>query len=289
MTTHLITEISRDAIRESYIGVSDVYNPEDARAMADELRAHRTDLTRKLMVGVMAHPLSLDPNKGKGIPVCEEVRKVFPERERLASAFIADPDVMPTIHYADLYGPNAGQNVYKNLEACVEYGGPNLQAIQLDVTWPDARELARFKEAHSHAIVLQVGKKAMQAANNDPQQVVEKLHEYGNSIDYVLFDASMGRGKSMEQNELFPLLRAVQKQLPYLSLAVAGGLGPGSVRELLEPIAREFPNISIDAQGLLKRPDSPRDDLGHFVSTYGADLDRSRKYIQESCEVLDNA
>jgi hypothetical protein len=273
--------------RAPYIGVCDVYDPEEARVMVDELRGYRTNPSRKLMVGVMAHPLSLDPNKGQGIPECDDVRKVFPVRTSLASAFSDEPDVLNTIHYADLYGPNAGKNLYDNLKSCVQYGGKNLHAIQLDVAWPDIHELARFKQNHSLDIVLQVGSKAMEKADYDPRRVVEKLREYGESINYALFDLSMGKGKLMEANKMLPFLREVQRDLPHLNLSVAGGLGPESARELLEPIAREFPDISIDAQGNLKRKDTPKDALGHLVSIYAADLDRSLGYIRKSCAVLD--
>ena len=75
--------------------------------------------------------------------------------------------------------------------------------------------------------------------------------------------------------------------LPFLVLAaVAGGLGPDSVH-LLEPIAEEFPDISIDAQGRLKSADAPVDDRGHITSKVPADLARSEEYIRKSCAILD--
>jgi hypothetical protein len=270
-------------VYERYCGVCDVYSPEEAIAMAEELRRERKNPNRKVMVGVMTHPLALHPDADDP----HEVRGVFPTREELAGGFTDDPDVLNTIHYADLYGPGAGQNVFENLELCAKYGGEHLDAIQLDLTWPKPDEIKKFKEKNpSIFIILQVGEFALKEVEDDPQAVADRLREYDDSLDFVLLDMSMGKGMGMEAGELLPLLRIIRKELPYLGLAVAGGLGPDSV-DLLKPIVEEFPEVSIDAQGNIKR-DAPRDSLGHTVSTHPADLGRSKEYIQKSCAMLDN-
>lgn len=256
--------------------------------MASELRENRKNPDRKIMIGVMAHPLTLHPDTGRGDPDCDGVRDVFPTREELAGGFTDDPDVVNTIHYADLYGPHPGQNVLENLELCVQYGGENLHAIQLDLTWPKPDELAQFKERNPHIrIILQVGEFALKEVNSDPDEVVNRLRAYGDSIDHVLLDTSMGRGKGIEAAGLLPILRLIREQLPDLGLVVAGGFGPESL-DSLEPIAREFPDVSIDAQGNVKSKDAPRDALGHLVSTHPADLERSTSYIKQSCAMLDS-
>lgn len=271
---------------ENYVGACDVYSPEDARAMAKELRENRRSPDRKVMIGVMTHPLALHPEiEGPGL---DEVRKVFPTREELAGGFTDDPDVLNTIHYADLYGPRAGKNLSANLELTVEYGGENLHAIQLDVTWPDADELKGFMKKHPQIrMILQIGTFALEKAGNDPQTVINRLREYGDSIDHVLFDKSMGKGKSMNSEELLPMLRLMKKELPDIGLAVAGGLGSDSLH-LIESIAEEFPDMSIDAQGRLKPTDTPKDVKGHMHSTVPADLEISTKYIKDACKMLDN-
>ncbi|MBI5153573.1 MAG: hypothetical protein HZA36_03905 [Parcubacteria group bacterium] len=274
-------------ILESYSGVCDVYSPEEARAMAGELRKERKNPDRKVMIGVMTHPLALHPDRGIGIPECDGVREVFPTRENLAGGFIDDPDVLNTVHYADLYGPNKGKDIFENLELVVTYGDEYLHAIQIDVTWPNPNEIKKFKEKNKNiAIILQVGKFALKEVGGDHREVANRLREYGDSIDYALLDMSMGQGKGMETEGLLPLLRTIRKELPGLGLAVAGGLGPDSV-DLLEPIAREFPDVSIDAQGNVKY-NAPNDELGHALSTHPADLERSKEYIKKSCDMLDN-
>jgi hypothetical protein len=277
-----------------YFGACGVYSPDEARAMADALRSERKYPDRKVMIGVMTHRLVLRDDLGIPQEVLDEVRAEFPDREEMAAGFTDDPDVFNTVHYADLYSPDGPRkggdapDVCENLELVVKYGGENLHAIQLDVTWPSADELKRFKEKHPDvAIILQVGKFGLAEVDGDPHAVVEKLREYGDSVDYTLLDTSMGMGKGMNAERLLPMLRTIRDQLPEMGLAVAGGLGPDSV-DLLEPIAAEFPDISIDAEGNLKREDTPRDERGHILATEPVDLGRTTDYIQKSCAALDN-
>ncbi len=275
-------------LAERYSGVCDVIDPLQARAMADELRLHRRDPNRKVMIGVMAGPFSLRPEISG--PDAEEERSVFPTRDEMSLGFTDDPDVVNTVHYADLYRPEEviTRDLPESLEMIVEHGGEHLHAIQLDVTWPSVEVLDAFKDAHPEIkIVLQLGAEALKRANNDPETVVEMVDKYGDSVDYALLDMSMGKGKGLEAGGLLPMLRTLRRELPGLGLAVAGGLGPESV-DLLEPIVKEFPDISIDAQGRLKPPGSPVDAYGHLVSTVPADLERSAQYIQRSAMLLDN-
>lgn len=281
-------------VYERYFGVCDVYSPEEATVMAEELRKERKNQNRKVMIGVMTHPIVLNPDLPVPQKVRTEISKIFPTREKMAGGFTNDPDVLNTVHYADLYGPKGPRkaqespNVFQNLELVVQYGGENLDAIQLDLIWPKPEEIKKFKEEHPDIfIILQVGKFALKEVEEDPQTVINNLREYGDSVDYVLLDMSMGMGKGMEAVGLLPLLRIIREKLPYLGLAVAGGLGPDSI-DLLKSIAEEFPDVSIDAQGNVKSKDAPRDALGHTVSTHPADLERSKVYIQKSCAMLDN-
>lgn len=278
---------------EGYFGVCDVYSPAEARNMAAALRESRRNPHRKVMIGVMTHPAVLKDDPRVPHEVRDSIRGIFPAKEEMSGGFTDDPDVLNTVHYADLYGPNgprkAGESpdVYDNLELAVQYGGEHLHAIQLDLTWPSTDEIQRFKAKHPDiVIILQVGKFAIEEVGGDPQEVVGHLREYGKSVDYVLLDMSMGMGADMDASGLVSMLRTIRGELPGLGLAVAGGLGPESVG-LLEPIAREFPDISIDAQGNLKHRDAPRDDRGHLVATHPANLERSTEYIRRSSEVLD--
>jgi len=285
---------------EYYSGVCDVNTPEVARAMADKLREDRKDPNRKIMIGVMATRYSLNHDDGDDCP----------DRKDIANAFTDDPDVLNTIHFADFYNFQDGRRPWKggespdvleNLELCVQYGGEHLQAIQLDLTWPKPEIIKEFKEKHPNiSIILQVGKFALEEVEYDPQDVADKLLEYGDSIDYAMLDFSLGKGRAMTETDLTRLERIfnlIQYKLPELGLTIAGGFGrkvgpedpPGTLDPIdaLARIAKQFPNISIDAQGGLKAPDAPRSH-GHVDATTPADLAKSIEYIGETSSKLDS-
>jgi hypothetical protein len=277
----------------SYVGVCDVLSPRVARAFVLDFKKYNRDPKRKLMIGVMTSPVVLNPDLPVPKAVRDEITATFPKKEDLAKGFIDDPVVLNTIHYADLYGPKGPRgpqeapNIFKNLELCVKYGGKNLHAIQLDVNWPDPKELKGFRTKYSNiSIVLQVGKSALKACNYDPKEVVKRLKEYDNSVDHVLLDMSMGQGKAMISADLLPLLRVIRSEIPDLGLAVAGGFGPEKSEELKQ-VALEFPDISLDAQGRIKPDNAPRDSLGHLLSTISADFVKTRKYLGKNSALLD--
>jgi hypothetical protein len=291
-----------------YTGVCDVVSPEDVRAMLAELRGSRADSQRRLMIGVMTHPAVLNPESKLPDEVRKAIQSEFPTLDQLSEGFIDDEDVMNTIHYADLYGPNgprkAGEapDVLKNLEFCVEHGGPYLDAIQLDVAWPDPEALMEFRRRHPDIeIVLQVGKFSFEEDGTiDEAKVTERLSAYGKSVDHVLLDLSMGKGRQMTGEDvasLKKLMWAIQDVRPDIGLAIAGGLGAGAgsnapnqsvySMDSLREIAKDFPGMSIDAQGGLKSENALRDDKGHFIATAMADEEKSRNYIGLASEILD--
>lgn len=314
--TSLITETERpldeidhpSGYERQYTGVCDVIDPDDVRAMLAELRGSRADRNRRLMIGVMTHPAVINPSASMSEEVRQAIQSEFPTIEDLSRGFIDDPDVMNTIHYADLYGPDgprkAGEapNVLTNLEKCVEYGGPNLNAIQLDIAWPDPDALKEFRKRHPKVeIVLQLGKFSFgEDGKIDEKDVTRRLQEYGKAVDHVLLDLSMGKGRRMTEDDVAALKRlmwTIQDTTPDIGLAIAGGLGAGTrssapnqsvySMESLREIARDFPGISLDAQGGLKPDDAVKDDRGHFVATTMADSEKSQNYIGLASEILD--
>ncbi|MDD1475146.1 hypothetical protein MEO41_28355, partial [Dolichospermum sp. ST_sed4] len=127
----------------------------------------------------MTHPVVLNQDLPVPAGVRREITQTFPKRDKLADGFIDNPKVLNTIHYADLYGPKGPRgaqeapNVLGNLELCVKHGGKNLNAIQLDVTWPKPDEIKTFRSRHPEiSLVLQVNKFSLTTCNNDPQAIV---------------------------------------------------------------------------------------------------------------------
>lgn len=227
-----------------YIGITDFMEPSQVERMQVVFTQEfpRPSL-RKLHVGTMTSRKFIDdlPTRWKN---------VFLPVDRIHSVFIGGSDVlMNVLHYADY---EDGTNLYDILLKLVRYGGRYLNAIQLDMIWPDIKDLQNFHALYSDVdIILQVGQNALQIIENNPRVLVSRLKRYEGIVKYVLLDKSMGQGKGMDSIALMPFVRALYEHFPHLGVAVAGGLGPYTMH-LVAPLVFEFPDISIDAQGQLR-------------------------------------
>ncbi len=172
----------------------------------------------------------------------------FPPKESITEIFSLH-ETMNCLHYADY----DNIDVAENLKSAIRYGGLNLHALQLDMVWPNPEDIykARCSTSKKIEIILQVGKNALEQINNDPEEMVRRIISYGNNVNYILLDKSMGKGLGMDATALIPFVSAIKKYLPSLGVVVAGGLGPTSMH-LLEPLTKIFKDLSIDAQGQLR-------------------------------------
>lgn len=75
--------------------------------------------------------------------------------------------------------------------------------------------------------------------------------EYAEVVDYVLLDHSGGHGKPFNPECAHNYLRELKTKNPGIMLGVAGGLSPTTLN-LVKPLIREFPNLSIDAESNLR-------------------------------------
>lgn len=228
---------------DPYIGITDFTDPAQVIHMLDVFRRfRRPGSRRRLHVGVMMSYKTL-----RGIET--KWAKAFPPASAIADIFAFD---MPfnALHYADYDGMPSFAD---DLEAAIAYGGPKLHAVQLDMTWPDPDVVQRIAEAHPGLeIILQIGTAAMKQANDDPLRVVERLAAYKNAFHRILLDKSLGKGLGMDAGGLLPFARAIREAYPDIGLVAAGGLGPGTLG-LVAPLSQTFPDLSIDAQGRLRR------------------------------------
>lgn len=253
-----------------YVGICDFESAAQATAMAKVLAANGgADAERRLMVGVMMSYKTLNglPTKWAG---------VWPDKDELSSIFIPHHRALNTLHYADY----DGIDVLMNLLRAAGYGGFDLDAVQLDMIWPPVDDIMTFSDARQDLrIILQVNSRSLEMAGDDPTRVVERLSAYNGALDCVLLDKSMGRGKGMDAQALLPYLRAIRSGIPDLHLAVAGGLGPDTLH-LVEPIVEEFPDVSIDAQGQLRKSGDSRDPI---------DWGRATLYVQRAMQMFAEA
>lgn len=96
------------------------------------------------------------------------------------------------------------------------------------------------------------------AMAHGPAQALEDLKAVtniaeGSGPDYVLFDASHGRGQVMNPGRLLPFLSLAYEDSWFAdfgtNFGIAGGLSSETVDSLLAPIVAEFPQVSWDAEG----------------------------------------
>jgi hypothetical protein len=203
--------------------------------------------------------------------------KAFPPKEAIAGIFEAGAgETMNCLHYADY----DAVDITDNLANAIGYGGAAMNALQLDMVWPDpiavesALPLDRRPE-----VILQVGAVALEAVHSDPKKVVERLYEYEGVVDYILLDKSMGRGLGMDAVGLLPFAHAIANEFfkfDSFGLVAAGGLGPTTLN-LVEPLVEVFPNISIDAQGKLRPSGSALDPI---------DWDMAEEYLKQALALL---
>lgn len=235
-----------------YIGITDFMNFEQVQNMLAIFTAHRPKhINRELHVGVMMSYKTLH-----GIP--SKWQKAFPRKEDIYKIF-SSTQTYNCLHYADY---DDHPNTWKSIAEAIEWGSRSfdagfLDALQLDMVWPSPRQIKRglhytnYTKSRRMDVILQIGKNALEEADNDPRVVVQRLKEYEGIISRVLLDKSMGKGLGMDAQGLIPFARAIRESFPTLEIGAAGGLGPETMH-LVEPLIKEFPDISIDAQGRLR-------------------------------------
>jgi hypothetical protein len=80
----------------------------------------------------------------------------------------------------------------------------------------------------------------------------------------------------MDAVALLPFARIIRDRFPGIGIGAAGGLGPDTLH-LIEPLASEFPNLSIDAQSRLRPSGSALDPI---------DWEMAIQYLANALSVL---
>jgi hypothetical protein len=250
-----------------YISITDFTHADQVRRMLGVLSSECTD--RLLGVGVMMSYKTLNGLETKW-------SKAFPPKEKIREIFLPDAGLFNVLHYADYDGLSTADDLLHAV-ACA---GPNLDAIQFDMIWPRAELLDALRRDLGVAnrrpeFILQVGAKAIEAVWDSPTEVGLRIMEYQrrNLINRVLFDESGGRGRAMDAKRLLRFIHMV----PAMNIVIAGGLGPDTV-PLAEPVLRQVPDASLDAQGKLRPSGSALDPI---------DWDMAERYIRAACKLVE--
>lgn len=195
----------------------------------------------RLMIGTMTSYKVLNGQPTKWV-------NVFPKPENLKDIFSGITGrTINCIHYAD-YDNN--HDLCNTLTRLADLCGKGLHAIQLDMVWPDPKELEKFKKFHNQSIVLQVSSESMRQCGDNPIAVAERIRtEYAGLISHVLLDCSMGKGIAIDVNLIEGYIQAINAKTD-VDIAIAGGLGPDTVSQVEDLISKY--RVSIDAQSKLR-------------------------------------
>ncbi len=234
-----------------YIGVTGFCDTEEvkvAEVAAFGFDSHPHPLKDyQLMIGILVSHKTLVGGKSK-------FPQRYPELKIIKKLLFDSPDILNLVHY-NTHNPHFSSE----LEQICEIAGQNLQGFQLNICWPDPREIEKFKRLNSiSTIVLQISKHAFKKVGDQPKALVNKLkNDYSNLIEYALLDPSGGYGKEMDLQKTDDYLSEIhfagldQK----IGIGIAGGLHAQNLSSIA-PLVKKFPNLSIDAEGKLRDNDT---------------------------------
>ncbi len=245
-----------------YVGITGFMYP---REVDDVIREIPCDAERLVMIGVLASSKTLRGIKNKW-------PNRYPETNKIAGIFSAHSRALNLIHY----NTKEPDTLLSQLCVMTHFGGRNMHGFQLNLAWPSIAHLSVYRKMHpAKQIVLQIGGQAFEMVNHSPEQLAAKVAEYEGLVEYVLLDSSGGLGKIFDVDRASEYLVALQARKLDLGLGVAGGLSPTTLN-LVEPLVKDFPQLSIDAEGRLRTP-PPGDRL---------DVDLAKGYLYKALSMF---
>jgi hypothetical protein len=203
------------------------------------------------------------------------LRNKWPNRyqtiDKIADIFPAHPLALNLIHY----NTKELGTLTDQLVTMTGFGGKNLHGFQLNIAWPPPTALIAYRErCPAKQIVLQVGGHALEMVDRSPAKLAERAAEYEEFIEYVLLDPSGGYGRLFDPEYARDCLSALRAKNLKIGLGIAGGLSSATLR-LVEPLAAEFADLSIDAEGRLR----DENDLLNVAE--------AKNYLREALRIFD--
>lgn len=202
--------------------------------------ANRPNNPYQLMVGVLVSHKTLYGGTSKfpnRYPPIEKISRLFPDSK----------DALNLVHF-NTHNPK----FEPELEKVIRFGGCFLHGFQLNICWPDPKQLELFrKKGNVHQIVLQIGKHAFERVDKNPKALVNKIRsEYQDLVDYILLDASCGYGIEIDVVEIDKYLRQIYSDSlhEHVMVGIAGGLSADNLH-LISQLVKRYDLLSIDAEG----------------------------------------
>ena len=202
----------------------------------------------------------------------------YPPPEKIAAIFSRDSRCLNLIHYC----PRMDADLAKSLVRASEVAGPRGHGLQINAApsrpWPDPQAIAAYRHrSNPERVVLQIGREAIASTGHDPIDVARHCADYSNVVTDLLLDTSGGLGRPLDPATVAPYLETIADAAPQLGIVIAGGLRADNVAALLEPLARRWPGVSVDAESRL------RDQNDQLMT------DAAGNYVAETLRTLQNS
>ncbi len=224
------------------IGVTGIMHPLEAEAVVQHLRS----TPYYLIAGIL-----VSGNTFTGAPHGMPGR--YPALSQIRSCCITHPQVLNSAHYA-LSGTKR-EDMRDDLNRLMQATGVVLHGLQLNITWPNSREIDRFLDDWPYmSIILQLNTRAWDKVEKNLGQLQDRLLSYHGSVNSFLVDFSGGTGKTMDPGLVHDIVCAIT-EATHRHVIVAGGLGGLDTTNLLVPLFTTFPLLSVDAENKLRNVD----------------------------------
>lgn len=265
-------------LNKAYIGITGFMSPDEVRAVLDGLPETFDSGQRLIMFGVLASWKTLnglEPSNPKRYPPIGAVKSIFQKH----------PLALNLVHY-NSREPNLADQLVKLSEAA----GENCHGLQLNMVWPSARELEKWRNKFPESrLVLQIGSMALNfvsywapTGNGSPIKIssallIERLREYRNIATDILLDRSGGKGRSLTFLDIAENLKifaaVLEEDLPF-AVGWAGGLSAENLWMIESLLSSGFPDLllNIDTESGVRTED---DDL---------DLEKAIAYLRAAAE-----
>lgn len=232
------------AMERPYVGITGFVSDSEVVEILDAL----PDMQHALMVGVLVSELSLS-----GMPSKNPNR--YPRVKDIHRIFVDDRRVLNMVHYQ----AQTTEGLAQQLEVLVEGCGPWLHGLQVDLDEPPVEVLREFKARHPDLkLVVQVNHNMFRLADYSPQRLAQKASSYTRIAEYLHFDLSNGDGTLCSCDLLANFVAAMKRARVPFQLGIGGGLGVYTLHTVKQ-LLRQYPDLSIDAEGRLRTSDDKLD------------------------------
>lgn len=161
------------------------------------------------------------------------------------------------------------------------YNKRSIDGIQLNMTYPPTNQIEKIKrEFPKLEIIFQANSEVLNSGTK--KEVAKSIKNYNELINYVLIDASGGKGENLNIQYSADLANEIKDLNPNINIGFAGGFKGSNVKVNYHDLTNKCKDFafSIDSEGGL------RDKLSE---KYGDDLlsmNKVKEYIQSASSIL---